>query len=54
MIQILSLNGKMLKQLDVKAGDKTASVDISDLDASLYIFRVIEDNEIQVGKLIKE
>jgi len=53
-IQILSLNGKMLKQLDVKAGDKTASLDISDLDGALYIYRVIGDNEIQVGKLIKE
>jgi hypothetical protein len=53
-IQILTLTGKMLKQVDVHSGQKTVSLDISDLDAALYIYKVIEDNAIQVGKIIKE
>jgi hypothetical protein len=52
-IQILTLTGKLLKQVEVNLGQKAVSVDISDLDAALYIFKVMEDNNIQVGKIIK-
>lgn len=53
-IQILTMTGKMVKQVDVFSGQKTVSIDLSDLDAAFYIFKVIENNAIQVGKIIKE
>jgi hypothetical protein len=53
-IQILTLTGKILKQIDVEASQKTATIDVSDLDAAVYLFRIIENNSAQVGKLIVE
>lgn len=54
VIQILSMTGKILRQIEITADQKTALVDISDLDAAFYFFKVIAGDAVQVGKIIKE
>jgi VCBS repeat-containing protein len=52
-IQILSLTGKILKQVNLTAGQSNVSIDMSDLDPALYIFRVTGDDNTEVGKITK-
>jgi hypothetical protein len=53
-LEILTITGTVLKQVDIDASQTTATIDVSDLDAGVYLFRIIENNTMQVGKLIVE
>lgn len=52
-LQILDLNGKLIKEIDVEGLTKT-TVDLSGLPANLYIYKIVKENQIQLGKIIKE
>ncbi len=51
-VEILSLEGKVLKQLDVKA-DKV-SVDVTDLESGVYVLKITNTKESYLTKIIKK
>ncbi|HMC86401.1 MAG TPA: T9SS type A sorting domain-containing protein, partial [Chitinophagaceae bacterium] len=51
-IQILTMQGKLLKQLTVT--DITASIDLSRYSNGLYIIQYKKDKQTQILKLVKQ
>lgn len=53
-IQVLTLNGKILKQVVVDRNQKTFPMDVTELGSGIYLYKVIQNNTSQVGKLVVE
>jgi hypothetical protein len=53
-IQVLTLNGKILKQVVVDRNQKSFPMDVNDLGSGIYLYKVIQNNTSQVGKLVVE
>ncbi len=53
-IQVLTLNGKILKQIEVNRNQKSVPMDVSSLGSGIYLYKVIENNTSQVGKFVIE
>ena len=53
-IEVLSVDGRLIKSLSLSAGVQQTSVDLSSAKAGVYIIRFINDNSIESLKIVKQ